>query len=236
MIPPGLLVTEIDPRGYSTKYVYDARGLLTTKWLPDPDGEDPNTTGPQFRSWLKYTYDNQGRLVDVEETQLRHTSATYDNRDRITQVTLPDPDGSGSLTSPVISATYDNASRMVSQTDPLSRVTSATYDHEGRMLSITGPDPDGAGGLSAPVESYTYNALGSMLTLTDAGGHVTTLAIRCPAATNADDRAGSRWWWIACGTGDHVCLRLEYTLEPSDRSAVARRDASSTTAAAGAPA
>ena len=172
--PTGLLATEIDPRGYSTKYVYDARGLVTTQWLPDPDGEDPNTTGPQFRSWLKYTYDRQGRLVDVEETQLRHTATAYDSRDRITQVTLPDPDGSGSLTAATLGRTYDNAGRMASETDPLGRVTSYTYDHEGCVLSVTGPDPDGAGPLSAPVESSTYNALGSRLTQTDAGGHVTS--------------------------------------------------------------
>ena len=34
-----------------TTYVYDVRGLLSTVYLPDPDGEDPGTTGPKFRSW-----------------------------------------------------------------------------------------------------------------------------------------------------------------------------------------
>jgi RHS repeat-associated protein len=172
--PTGQLITETDPRGYTTKYVYDARGLMTSLWFADPDGEDPDTSGPQFRSWNKYTYDRQGRLIDVEETQLRHTSATYDNRDRLTQVTLPDPDGAGALTAATISRIYDNAGRVATQTDELGQVTSYTYDHEGRVLSVTGPDPDGAGGLSAPVESYTYNALGSVLTVTDMGGHVTT--------------------------------------------------------------
>jgi YD repeat-containing protein len=172
--PTGQLITETDPRGSSTKYVYDARGLLSTLWFADPDGEDPNTTGPQFRSSNKYTYDHQGRLLDIEETQLRHTSATYDSRDRMTQVTLPDPDGSGSLTSATIGIAYDNAGRLASRTDELGNVTSYTYDHEGRVLSLTGPDPDGAGSLTAPVESYTYNALGSVLTMTDAGGHVTS--------------------------------------------------------------
>ncbi|MHB8974460.1 MAG: RHS repeat-associated core domain-containing protein [Pirellulaceae bacterium] len=172
--PTGLLVVEIDPRGYSTKYVYDARGLLATLWLPDPDGDDPNTTGPRFRSWNKYAYDQQGRLTELEETLLRHTSYVHDNRDRVTQVTLPDPDDSGPLASPVMSTAFDNAGRVVSQTDPLGRVTSFAYDHEGRVLNSTVPDPDGTGPLAAPVESYTYNALGSVLTATDSGGHTTS--------------------------------------------------------------
>ncbi len=162
--PAGQLITEVDPRGYSTKYVYDARGLLSTLWLPDPDGDDPNTTGPEFRSWEKSTYDDVGRLIRTEDVLGRHTDYVYNNRDWMTQTTLPDPDGDGALGSPVTSATYDAAGRTLSTTDPLGNVTSATYDNLGRILSVTGEDPDDSGPLSAPVESRTYDALGNLLT------------------------------------------------------------------------
>ncbi len=172
--PAGQLTVETDPRGAATKYVYDARGLLSTVWLPDPDGEDPTTTGPEFRSWVKYVYDDAGRLTRVEDLLERHADYVYNNRDWITEATLPDPDGSGSLSRPVLSASYDQAGRMLSLTDPLGHVTSATYDNVGRILSVTGEDPDDSGPLSAPVQSYTYNALGSLLTMTDPGGNVTS--------------------------------------------------------------
>ena len=85
------------------------RGLLSTVWLPDPDGDDPNTTGPKFCSWTKYYHDDQGRVIRVENTLQRLTDYVYNNRDWVTQTTLPDPDGTGPLSNPVISTTYDSA-------------------------------------------------------------------------------------------------------------------------------
>jgi YD repeat-containing protein len=161
------LTAEVDARGYRTSFVWDARGQLLEQWQPDPDGEEPGSQGPAFRTWTRYTYDRAGRLTQEEDTQLRVTAFAYNSRDLVTQTTLPDPDGSGSATSPVLSVSYDNAGRAVSQTDPLNRVTAITYDHEGRVLTVTSPDPDGGGSLSAPVQTYTYNALGSVLTSTD---------------------------------------------------------------------
>ena len=64
-----------------------------------------------------------GALTQEEDTQLRVTAYAYNSRDLVTQTTLPDPDGSGSATSPVLSVSYDNAGRAVSQTDPLNHVT-----------------------------------------------------------------------------------------------------------------
>ena len=172
--PLGQLTAEVDARDYRTSYVWDARGQLLEEWQPDPDGEEPDSQGPAFRTWTRYTYDRVGRLIQEEDTQLRLTAYAYNSRDLMTQITLPDPDGSGSATSPVLSVSYDNAGRAVSQTDPLNHVTAVTYDHEGRVLTVTGPDPDGGGSLSAPVQTYTYNALGSVLTSTDPAGHVTS--------------------------------------------------------------
>ena len=79
----------------------------------------PIRQGPAFRTWTRYTYDRVGRVIQEEDTQLRLTAYAYNSRDLVTQTTLPDPDGSGSATSPVLSVSYDNAGRAVSQTDPL---------------------------------------------------------------------------------------------------------------------
>ncbi|MFT3920971.1 MAG: RHS repeat protein [Myxococcales bacterium] len=68
-------------------------------------------------------------------------------------MTLPDPDGSGSLTSPVFYYTYNGNGQLVTETDPLGHVTTYAYDSRGRQTSVTSPDPDGSGSLTAPVTS-----------------------------------------------------------------------------------
>ena len=172
--PAGRLLQETDARGGITKYVYNARGLVTAIYAPDPDGNDPETSGPQQASRTAYDYDHAGRLVEVEDALLRSTTYQYNVRDLVTQVTLPDPDGAGGVSAPVVTMTYDDAGRVLTQTDPLGQTTTLSYDDVGRVLSVTGPDPDGAGSLAAPVESYTYNDLGSLLTRTEPGGAETT--------------------------------------------------------------
>ena len=61
--PLGQLTAEVDARGYRTSFVWDARGQLLEQWQPDPDGEEPDSQGPAFRTWTRYTCDGQGRLI-----------------------------------------------------------------------------------------------------------------------------------------------------------------------------
>ena len=49
-------------------------------------------------------------------------------RDRLTKVTEPDPDGTGSLAAPVTEYDYDAASRLTDVTDPLDRVTASPWE------------------------------------------------------------------------------------------------------------
>ena len=79
------------------------------------------------------------------------TSSAYDAMSRLTQVTQPDPDGSGSLSSPAHSMTYDTLGRMLTQTDPLNNVTTLAYDNRSRLITQTDPDPDGTSSLTSPV-------------------------------------------------------------------------------------
>jgi YD repeat-containing protein len=165
----GQPLSSTDARGYVTDFVFDARGLIKTVYLPDPDG-----SGPQWRPWTSYVHDNAGRMTKVEDHLGRATTYDHDSRNRVTSVTLPDPDGTGPLAAPVTTYAYNAASRVTSGTDPLSRVTSYTHDKEGRLKTVTQPDPDGAGPLSSPVISYAYNAVGSLTSMTDALGNVTS--------------------------------------------------------------
>ena len=95
------------------------------------------TSGPQFVSRTAFTYDDVGRLIEVEDALSRTTEYEYNSRDWITVVTLPDPDGSGSATSPTYSRTYDAAGRLLTETDPLNQTTTFAYDDVGRVLTVT---------------------------------------------------------------------------------------------------
>jgi YD repeat-containing protein len=78
------------------------------------------------------------------------------NAGHLTKITLPDPDGSGSQTSPVYAFEYDQNNRLTKETDPLGRVTSYAYSDRGELLTVTRPDHDGDGQLT--VTSMTYTA------------------------------------------------------------------------------
>ena len=62
------------------------------------------------------------------------TTYVYDNRNRMIEMDQPDPDGTGSLTAPVIHYVYDDAGQLTSVTDPPGRVTSYEYDGLGGKL------------------------------------------------------------------------------------------------------
>src|SRR6185312_9264773 len=99
-------------------------------------------------------------LTSVKDALDRETALGYDFRDRPTSTTLPDPDGAGSLASPVYLTGYDNLDRTISQTDPLSHETTLVFDDVNRTLTTTLPDPDGGGSLTSPVTVQSFDARG----------------------------------------------------------------------------
>ena len=122
------------------------------------------------------------------------TAYAYDARDRLITVTEADPDGGGSLTSPVTAFAYDDANQLITVTDALARVTTYAYDNLGRLKTTTLPDPDGGGSLTSPVYTTSYDAVGNVLTTTDPLGNVTTYAYdnlnRLLTLTEADPDGG----------------------------------------------
>ena len=88
------------------------------------------------------------------------TDYTYSVRNWLTKITLPDPDGAGSLGRPEIEYFHDAAGRRTGVDDPLNNRTSFAYDDAGRLETVTLPDPDGAGSLTASVTTYAYDGAG----------------------------------------------------------------------------
>ncbi len=135
-----------DALSHVTTFVYDSRNRQTA--VTDALS---NTTS--------YTFDAAGNLTVVTDPLSRSTTLAYDAANRRISLTQPDPDGGGSLTSPVTTFVYDNLDRMTSLTDPVSNVTSWTYSAIDQVLTEIDP-------LSKTV-TYTYDAAGQMTRLVD---------------------------------------------------------------------
>lgn len=82
--------------------------------------------------------------MDVFELLLRVTAFAYDAVGRTNQVTLPDLDAGGPLTSPIWQYGFDKNCNVTSVTDPRNNVTTTDYDQRDRLKQVTLPDPDGA--------------------------------------------------------------------------------------------
>ncbi|NLE37056.1 MAG: RHS repeat protein, partial [Pirellulaceae bacterium] len=146
------------------------------------------TTGPAGTSMFLvsaaiYDYGNDGGDGLVTESRQYFDSGVndyyateyyYDWRNRLVEMTGPDPDGQGQLASAVTSYAYDNLDRMIEETDPLEHVTTYAYDDLGRQYRITQPDPDGEGDLQSPVTNYFYDPVGRLASLVDPVGNTTS--------------------------------------------------------------
>ena len=165
----GNLVAETDELGRATRYVYDLRNRLIITIRPD---------GTVVRTH----YNGGGRVESTTDAEGYTTTYTYDKLGRVTQKTLPDPDGDGSLTESATKYYYNTQGNLQYVVNALgstytdtAHTTTYTYNKLGQVLTETQPDPDGtSGSLARPVTTYTYDANGNLLTVTDALGHVTT--------------------------------------------------------------
>lgn len=133
------------------------------------------------------TYEKSGNVLTTQVEMGNVTSNVWNARNELIKHTLPDPDGSGPLTSPVWQWTHDADGNKLTQIDPMERGTSWTWGKLDRMTQETLPDPDGSGPLTSPVitigydnlgrkisEQDTYGRMGELLTTSDSLNDTTT--------------------------------------------------------------
>jgi len=194
-----------DTTGAKTTFTRDDQGRVVKVVTPLN-----NTISTGYSNWdtssktdgngktTSYSYDAQGRPVQVSNadgtsTKVAYTAAgdvakttaadgavttyTVDAKGRVTGVTGPDD--------AVWASMFDDAGNLTSRTDPNGNVTTYTYDGHGNLTGIT----DAAGGVTA----LAYDAAGRLVSATDPTGAVSTLAYdaigNLTSRTNADGAA-----------------------------------------------
>ncbi len=181
----GDLLTMSDQDGNIWTYSYDAHGNVLTETSPDPDGASSQyssivttyaydatyyhrltKTTWDNNDFQEFTYTSSDELASSKDELGNVTSYEYDLLGQMTKMTLPDPDGAGSQTSPIYNYTYTADFLLDTETDPLGNVTDNDYNSRGWVTKIKLPDPDGVGTLTNPEFTYTYDKLGQTLTET----------------------------------------------------------------------
>ena len=194
---------EIDARGTSTSYFYDAMGrverqvtnrtdalgstvTLETTFVFDDKGNITQTTHPDG-SITRIEYNEIDKPVAEIDANGNRTEMEYDERGNLALTRYAD--GSTETTE------YDEEGNTIAQTDRAGRTTRMVYDAAGRMVETIYPDDtplddtdnprtineyDVAGRLEATVNErgflteYEYDAIGRRTLVRDALGNETT--------------------------------------------------------------
>ncbi len=128
---------------------YVQAGMMKLKTQPDPDG-----AGSQVGRKSESIYDNAGRIVAARYNADSWTCTTYDNRGRVTQVSVPSINGQPGRTittnwavgsNPFVTSITDNNGTVTTTSDLLGRTviyqdslgtwTDYSYDSQGRLIS-----------------------------------------------------------------------------------------------------
>ncbi|MCG8586360.1 MAG: DUF642 domain-containing protein, partial [Pirellulales bacterium] len=183
----GNLTSTDDALDRTVVHTYDARNLLSTTTLPDPDPNDSSDHGP---STTTYAYDSIGNLKSVKDALHedgvtdRETTYVYDALHRQTLVTYPAPGvhpetGTQPHDAPFMTYVYDDSNNIVEeqdalQTDGANRTTKYEFDGLGRNTKITQPkvaDSDNNGAMTNPVTVIEYDAASNVTNGKDAKGN-----------------------------------------------------------------
>ncbi|WP_254512292.1 RHS repeat-associated core domain-containing protein [Anatilimnocola floriformis] len=135
----------------------------------DTGGEAADVVNPTTET----EYDPLGRVSLTRDALGQETKYEYTYSGTRLQITLPDPDGAGPLSSPILYQVFDVAGNLVSETDANGGVTTREYDILGRLVKVTQPDPDDWNSLTSPVTEYQYDLAGNLRFVTDPLGRVT---------------------------------------------------------------
>ncbi|MFD5318542.1 LamG-like jellyroll fold domain-containing protein [Streptomyces sp. NPDC127098] len=162
--PPGLLATDVQPDGATTRYAYYASGDVA------------RTTQPSGLA-LEYTYDGLGRrLTETEISDAQPegvtTTFTYDALSRVTTETGATTENAvtGEDHTAQVTRTYDPDGNILTETvadlggDDPDRVSQQRYDDHGRVDRVIDPENG--------VSYYLYDDLGRLAQETDPAGTV----------------------------------------------------------------
>ncbi len=200
----GLLKSETDSLGHTTRYTYNTRNQLISK----TDADNKVT---------RYQYDGIGNLLSTVDANGKSITVTYDGNYQKTAVT--DANGNtteysynGNMKNDVVTLPdghtvryeFDGENRTTKVTDQENNVTEMTYDDAGRIKTKRMPDGatvqyqyDAVGHVTKETNpkgatvTKTFDKLGNVLTVTDHEGNVTAYEYdamsRVVKVTNAVD-------------------------------------------------
>jgi RHS repeat-associated protein len=168
-------------------YSYDADGNVTSSTQSDITGSDPPRT-------TSYTYDDHGQVASVTDPAGATTAYnwdesgnlaskidadgnefdyTYNEYNKVTQVTLitnstdqSNPDAGSSVV--LDSYAYDPAGLLASTTDALGRITNDAYDPGERLIAVTQTDAS-TSPTTGRQTAYGYDNAGNLTSLTRSG-------------------------------------------------------------------
>ena len=179
----GLLVSQKDAKGNTTKYEHDNRGLLTkqtdadnkvTQYQYDAVGNMTHMTDANNKV-IEITYNRNYQKTSVKDARGRVTNYTYNGNMKNTDTVLAD--------NTTVHREYDKENRLTKMVDQDGRETLLTYDDGGRLISKKFADGatvryqyDTVGNLvkefnpkNVAIER-TYDAMGNVKTLKDDKG------------------------------------------------------------------
>lgn len=120
----GNLITQTDPKNNTSYFDYDAERRLIKTTEPAP-----------FNAITEYVYDKEGQLIHQrnqtgeDQQPWQQTSYTYNRNGKVLQVT--DPQGH------VTDYIYDGNNRLISSNDAENRLTETVYDAAGQVVKVS---------------------------------------------------------------------------------------------------
>lgn len=170
-LPGGLLLSITDALGRLTELGYeqddqsaDFGRLISITYA----------SGTSDEAEYQFEYDAWGNVSATIDPLDRRTEQQFDALNRLTLLTLPDPDGAAGQTAPEYAYQHDAAGNVTLIVDPLGTRTRFEYDEMNRLALRSDDDP--VSGPAQFVTSYGRDAAGQLTTITDPLSHVTTLA------------------------------------------------------------
>lgn len=207
---------ETGPIGPDDPEVWVDESIITQRAMTDYDElSRPRASRGNYGFNARYTYDLNGNVKTVKDSQGRVTTLSYDALDRII-----------SSTDPLNQTTYfeyDAGDHVTKVTDPRGKITTYAYDGFGQRWAQYSPDTG--------TTTYLYNAYGQLGQMTRNNGSVISYNYdglgRLTWYGNAGEGRGFGYDWCTNGKG-RLCnveangSTIHYAYQPDGRISIRR--------------